>query len=1295
MEITSDVDIVRTRTSIQNHPLFGELTQVLNYVQASGGFQARPEIGPEPVIAEEALSLVTPEHRSRVTDRMKPFYEEIARIMQQAAQIRPVLKGEAQRHMWMLDHTKTVLCLEHLVDTLAADGQVGSEIHGAGSQGPALSTKSETKAAQGDSDEASDVPASGKVLTVEQTSGTKRESPKIDEGRSEEASDGTQVQKKASSSLLSPAQRRALCAKINKISFFISDPSNAVKYIEKAKTIGSATSLNPDTPSRHTFALPRSYSFDQVSTIRSIRRDGGGFGFGLSFGSESSLASGTRLGVRTPTPDLGLAHAWGEDVLSDRASSLRYPFSPLTDDTASNHSGSLYYAGKLNEAKGRTALSFQDTGSGLTRSRTLPIANSSVFQDIPLESPLMNRTRSASQRWIEPPREKRISLDRSLRRIDEMPITTSYALHASSAQSSFDRKGLESDSSDVRRLGIDMTESRAITVLDEFQHKIPAPFSGEFQTGSEHEDHLQRFQPRSNQVHSQTLGSTTALTRQLSKDSLADQSQPLFVPKSQFLPREADLILPQNETSGAYSSLKSPTSLGREGFTKRYVSSQGPKPLSIPAYPPSYGSSGPAPTTTVGTSVQQDIHLAHPAYSGLQYIGGQHAISASFTPGGGAEGNPPGSDLSDQDSEGKGWQARVREYGREFKERLPRQPPRSDWSRSYDTTRMVPPSATVASNQRSLSYSLPPPWRPPTPSSATTRGTERPSKHSDAGPYLPFIGLQPLTLQTTSISATPEPHAETYPGTDAGATGFSRLPTLSLDTQAPPPLASPTPVKFAIAAAAAAAAAAASTAGAVAGSGTETGIIGGYPNMGSLAGLRGIGNRDEPFKPQSSLLPSAQGRYLAEGSNPNNLIPFSAQLDNQSFDSFETQFQLGSAGQQFGADGKSLSSAQSKGAPRRQSLRSASKQKTAAEPLQAADTTQTDLIAAVMAATSGSRETAPVVKMPRRRSSRKSSLRPETQNGSERQSTLLGTSSGLQTGYVVPALPSASQTAHALTQQPLSQMQGSHDTNAYQAAPGESQYLSHPPPSELSAQTSRLPLLFSSSALNAYAYEQDSSAYPYVTQMQRTQDMNWIDFQPPQALPGTAGPSMASNSGTSGRGGNSRSKGHGQLMNSGAATAAVGACGPSAGTSGGPTALSPSIANVFQVSANALTNHAGSGSSSGASRSSRSKRPIGRTLSAQRAMEAAERARALARERLQRGQSTAGNRSLPNESLEILRSWLYDHFDHPYPTEEDKEMLAQQTKLTKSQVNYWMINARVRIWKPIITATRKRGSHDE
>jgi len=94
-------------------------------------------------------------------------------------------------------------------------------------------------------------------------------------------------------------------------------------------------------------------------------------------------------------------------------------------------------------------------------------------------------------------------------------------------------------------------------------------------------------------------------------------------------------------------------------------------------------------------------------------------------------------------------------------------------------------------------------------------------------------------------------------------------------------------------------------------------------------------------------------------------------------------------------------------------------------------------------------------------------------------------------------------------------------------------------------------------------------------------------------------------------------------------------------------------------------------------------------------MEAAERARALARERLQRGQSTAGNRSLPNESLEILRSWLYDHFDHPYPTEEDKEMLAQQTKLTKSQVNYWMINARVRIWKPIITATRKRGSHDE
>lgn len=50
----------------------------------------------------------------------------------------------------------------------------------------------------------------------------------------------------------------------------------------------------------------------------------------------------------------------------------------------------------------------------------------------------------------------------------------------------------------------------------------------------------------------------------------------------------------------------------------------------------------------------------------------------------------------------------------------------------------------------------------------------------------------------------------------------------------------------------------------------------------------------------------------------------------------------------------------------------------------------------------------------------------------------------------------------------------------------------------------------------------------------------------------------------------------------------------------------------------------------------------------------------------------------------IFPQWLFDHFDRPYPNEQDKEELAALTGLTKSQVNYWMINARVRIWKPVV-----------
>ncbi|XAR59723.1 hypothetical protein NMG60_11015670 [Bertholletia excelsa] len=59
-------------------------------------------------------------------------------------------------------------------------------------------------------------------------------------------------------------------------------------------------------------------------------------------------------------------------------------------------------------------------------------------------------------------------------------------------------------------------------------------------------------------------------------------------------------------------------------------------------------------------------------------------------------------------------------------------------------------------------------------------------------------------------------------------------------------------------------------------------------------------------------------------------------------------------------------------------------------------------------------------------------------------------------------------------------------------------------------------------------------------------------------------------------------------------------------------------------------------------------------------------------------------RGLPERSVAILRAWLFDHFLHPYPTDTDKHMLATQTGLSRNQVSNWFINARVRVWKPMV-----------
>lgn len=70
-------------------------------------------------------------------------------------------------------------------------------------------------------------------------------------------------------------------------------------------------------------------------------------------------------------------------------------------------------------------------------------------------------------------------------------------------------------------------------------------------------------------------------------------------------------------------------------------------------------------------------------------------------------------------------------------------------------------------------------------------------------------------------------------------------------------------------------------------------------------------------------------------------------------------------------------------------------------------------------------------------------------------------------------------------------------------------------------------------------------------------------------------------------------------------------------------------------------------------------------------------------------------RGLPESSVSILRAWLFEHFLHPYPKDSDKIMLARQTGLTRSQVSNWFINARVRLWKPMVEEMYKEEAGGE
>lgn len=65
--------------------------------------------------------------------------------------------------------------------------------------------------------------------------------------------------------------------------------------------------------------------------------------------------------------------------------------------------------------------------------------------------------------------------------------------------------------------------------------------------------------------------------------------------------------------------------------------------------------------------------------------------------------------------------------------------------------------------------------------------------------------------------------------------------------------------------------------------------------------------------------------------------------------------------------------------------------------------------------------------------------------------------------------------------------------------------------------------------------------------------------------------------------------------------------------------------------------------------------------------------------------------SFSEETISILKSWLFRNITHPYPTEVEKKELICLTGLTLNQLNNWLINSRRRMLKRLVSTLE--GDH--
>jgi hypothetical protein len=65
------------------------------------------------------------------------------------------------------------------------------------------------------------------------------------------------------------------------------------------------------------------------------------------------------------------------------------------------------------------------------------------------------------------------------------------------------------------------------------------------------------------------------------------------------------------------------------------------------------------------------------------------------------------------------------------------------------------------------------------------------------------------------------------------------------------------------------------------------------------------------------------------------------------------------------------------------------------------------------------------------------------------------------------------------------------------------------------------------------------------------------------------------------------------------------------------------------------------------------------------------------------GSDEKRSRRLPQQADEMLKTWLIEHVDHPFPNDDEKDEMVLCTGLTHRQINNYFINARRRFLKTL------------